>query len=295
MPRRRGWQLSQPPPCPASAACCRLPRLRATSLHRRLPRSTPAPRWPAPALTRRSCRSSGVDDAAPAEPPLTRVAAAAASVSALAIVACGDSSTVETGAVAGNPSDRAFVAEMIPHHESAVEMAEIARARGEHDEIRGLADAIVAERCRRPAGYPTCPTHTRPANPLRRTTRRFRGGGLRSAAPRSARGVSFPTLRRRRSPALRPPSVPAARPGTTNHGLAAPPLSAAASGRNHHGWHRSLRRPGADHAYDGSAVDSPLEVVPPLRPAGWTHSAMSFRVSETIRLIAKSVLSPSNA
>ena len=39
--------------------------------------------------------------------------------------------------------DRAFVAEMIPHHESAVEMAEIAQRRGRHPEIKELTEAIV--------------------------------------------------------------------------------------------------------------------------------------------------------
>jgi len=64
---------------------------------------------------------------------------------ALAIAGCGDDeSSAQTDAKAtGNGTDRAFVADMIPHHESAVEMAEIAQERGESDFVKGLADDIV--------------------------------------------------------------------------------------------------------------------------------------------------------
>lgn len=57
---------------------------------------------------------------------------------ALTTGACGG------GAGAGNGTDRAFVGDMIPHHRSAVDMAEIARQRGEHPEIRTLAGEIIA-------------------------------------------------------------------------------------------------------------------------------------------------------
>ena len=43
----------------------------------------------------------------------------------------------------GNGTDRAFVAAMVPHHESAVQMAEIAQKRGESDFVKQLADDIV--------------------------------------------------------------------------------------------------------------------------------------------------------
>jgi uncharacterized protein (DUF305 family) len=33
---------------------------------------------------------------------------------------------------------------MIPHHEGAVAMAEAAKERGQHDEVKELADAIIA-------------------------------------------------------------------------------------------------------------------------------------------------------
>ena len=47
-------------------------------------------------------------------------------VAAAALVAgCGDSDTRSSSSAkpAGNATDRAFVAEMVPHHRSAVEMA----------------------------------------------------------------------------------------------------------------------------------------------------------------------------
>lgn len=40
--------------------------------------------------------------------------------------------------------DRAFLLMMIPHHEGALEMAELARTHAKHDEIKALAEAIIA-------------------------------------------------------------------------------------------------------------------------------------------------------
>lgn len=57
-------------------------------------------------------------------------AAAVASV-ALVLAACG--------APSGNPTDRAFAAEMVPHHRSAVDMAELARTRARTPFVRRLA------------------------------------------------------------------------------------------------------------------------------------------------------------
>ena len=59
---------------------------------------------------------------------------------AFAPIGCGSS---DHGA--GATVDRALLNDMIPHHESAIEMAEIAGKRAEHREIRGLAAAIVAD------------------------------------------------------------------------------------------------------------------------------------------------------
>ena len=48
------------------------------------------------------------------------------------------------GSSAGNTDDAAFVSGMIPHHEGAIEMAQIALDRGEHPEIKKLANEIIA-------------------------------------------------------------------------------------------------------------------------------------------------------
>ena len=48
------------------------------------------------------------------------------------------------GSGPGNADDAAFVGGMIPHHEGAVEMAQIALDRAEHPEIKKLANEIIA-------------------------------------------------------------------------------------------------------------------------------------------------------
>ncbi|MGK2852265.1 MAG: DUF305 domain-containing protein [Candidatus Limnocylindrales bacterium] len=40
--------------------------------------------------------------------------------------------------------DRAFIDMMVPHHQSAIEMAKVAQERATHDELRSLADDIVS-------------------------------------------------------------------------------------------------------------------------------------------------------
>ena len=45
--------------------------------------------------------------------------------------------------VEGNGVDRAFVAGMVPHHESAIEMARIAQERAQSDFVRDLAEDII--------------------------------------------------------------------------------------------------------------------------------------------------------
>lgn len=44
----------------------------------------------------------------------------------------------------GDEFDRAFIAEMIVHHEGAVEMADAALANAKHEEIRQMAHAIIS-------------------------------------------------------------------------------------------------------------------------------------------------------
>ena len=74
---------------------------------------------------------------------------------ALGLAGCGEDDTTasapgaddagtERSEVAGNGIDRAFVTEMVPHHRSAVEMAELARRHGGRTQIRQLAEAIIA-------------------------------------------------------------------------------------------------------------------------------------------------------
>jgi len=41
------------------------------------------------------------------------------------------------------PFDQRFIDMMVPHHEAAIAMAEIARTRAKHDELRALADEII--------------------------------------------------------------------------------------------------------------------------------------------------------
>lgn len=50
----------------------------------------------------------------------------------------------EGTAITGMSFDQMFIAAMIPHHQSATEMAKIARKKGEHREIRQLAGEIIS-------------------------------------------------------------------------------------------------------------------------------------------------------
>ena len=77
---------------------------------------------------------------------LRRVTGAALAAGLLLLLtACGDSGD-ETGG--GGPSfndaDVAFAQQMIPHHESAVEMAEMAATRADSPEVKALAERIMA-------------------------------------------------------------------------------------------------------------------------------------------------------
>jgi uncharacterized protein (DUF305 family) len=70
-----------------------------------------------------------------------RFARVAAIAAALALPAAGVSPANAAGAA--NDTDRAFVREMIPHHQMATEMAEMAKTDGEHAKIRRLAMQII--------------------------------------------------------------------------------------------------------------------------------------------------------
>lgn len=63
-------------------------------------------------------------------------------LAALVVAGCGGSDA-KTSTSLGNSTDRAFVAGMVPHHESAVEMAKIAQQRGQSQFVETLAGNIV--------------------------------------------------------------------------------------------------------------------------------------------------------
>ena len=73
-----------------------------------------------------------------------RSLAALAVAVAFVVSGCGDDETGSSNAAGGNGVDRAFVADMIPHHESAIEMARIAQQRGESAFVKQLAEDIVS-------------------------------------------------------------------------------------------------------------------------------------------------------
>ncbi|MBA2261447.1 MAG: DUF305 domain-containing protein [Solirubrobacterales bacterium] len=71
--------------------------------------------------------------------PIRTLALAATLVLSLgALAACGGDATEANGI------DRAFAEQMIPHHQGAVEMAEIALERTERPELRELSEQIIA-------------------------------------------------------------------------------------------------------------------------------------------------------
>ena len=68
---------------------------------------------------------------------------ALSALAAIGLAACGNDDEESTAEI--SQMDEAFLKSMIPHHESAVEMAEMARDRGEHPEVKRLAGAIVED------------------------------------------------------------------------------------------------------------------------------------------------------
>ncbi|WP_051471142.1 DUF305 domain-containing protein [Patulibacter minatonensis] len=87
-------------------------------------------------------------------PTRTVALLSATAITALAATGCGSSSdndtTTSTSANAATTTasaaevDKAFVSQMIPHHQMAVEMAGYAPARGQHPQIKTLGKAIIA-------------------------------------------------------------------------------------------------------------------------------------------------------
>jgi uncharacterized protein (DUF305 family) len=56
---------------------------------------------------------------------------------------CGDDGGRKSSS-SGNATDAAFIADMTAHHQGAIDMAEVAQERGDHAELRALAEDIIA-------------------------------------------------------------------------------------------------------------------------------------------------------
>lgn len=61
-------------------------------------------------------------------------------MAAVVLASCG----TDDDAAQSTSAERAFLEAMVPHHESAVEMAKVAQRRAEHPRVSELADAIVS-------------------------------------------------------------------------------------------------------------------------------------------------------
>ena len=81
-----------------------------------------------------------------------KIPVAIAVAAAIAVAGCGSDSepaasghetNTSTSTAGGNGVDRAFVAAMIPHHESAVDMAGMAEKRGQSGFVKQLAGDII--------------------------------------------------------------------------------------------------------------------------------------------------------
>lgn len=79
---------------------------------------------------------------------LAALVAAVLAIASVGLVACGgdddDGDSSDSATSAEQHVDGAFIEEMTAHHESAIEMAEIASERGQHPEIQSLAQDIIA-------------------------------------------------------------------------------------------------------------------------------------------------------
>lgn len=75
--------------------------------------------------------------------PTRTLVLAAVAASALAIAGCGDSNDQSSSNSDGNAADAMFVNGMIPHHQAAIDMAELAQENADHAQIKELADDII--------------------------------------------------------------------------------------------------------------------------------------------------------
>lgn len=95
-----------------------------------------------------------------------RLAVTMVGVLALALSACGGEEPADKAPAAkGNPTEQAFLRAMAPHHESATDMAEVARERGESPTVKRIAGDIMA-------------TQPKEVAQMRRIHQRLFGGAL---------------------------------------------------------------------------------------------------------------------
>ncbi|MGK2878068.1 MAG: DUF305 domain-containing protein [Solirubrobacterales bacterium] len=75
-----------------------------------------------------------------------RTLAVTLAIAAFALVAggCGDDDAATSSDNGGNRVDAMFVTGMIPHHQSAIEMAELGVKSADHEEIKTLSENIIA-------------------------------------------------------------------------------------------------------------------------------------------------------
>ena len=73
-----------------------------------------------------------------------------ASLAVLVMAACQAAQPPGQSPTGGAPTeiDRAFIDMMVPHHQSAIEMARLALERAEHAALREMADSVIAEQQR---------------------------------------------------------------------------------------------------------------------------------------------------
>lgn len=76
--------------------------------------------------------------------PFRSAALVASLFLALGLGACGDGEGDSEGSKQGQKVERAFLTGMVHHHETAIEMAEIAQRRGQDRFVRKLAEAITS-------------------------------------------------------------------------------------------------------------------------------------------------------
>ncbi len=95
---------------------------------------------------------------------------------ALVASACGDDDQGQTGgATKANRTDRAFVADMVPHHQSAIDMAQVALERGQSSFVKTLAKNIAG-------------SQQPQIDAMRKADDRLAAAGIKAAAPAGGHG-----------------------------------------------------------------------------------------------------------